>query len=387
MAVLEPETIKNETGPVDMIHSIQIRGYRSFKNFQMDGLERVNLLVGTNNSGKTSVLEAIYLLMSRGDPFALWNVVWRRGERVTSTERGEPRTEIDVSHLFNGHQLEIGSTFSISAKNQTPERKVAFSIGEIKEQTSPQPAVPRQPGVPIVSRLGMHITGEPQPTVPVIPLNRSGAIDSNMLQAPSRVRRRSGGLEEEGTPAQFITAESLDGTDLISLWDKVQLTPNEARVLAALKFLDESIEQVRAQSSAQVYYERGGFIIKVAGREHPIPIGSMGDGMWRMMAMAIAIAHCKDGVLLVDEIDTGLHYTVMTNMWRLIFGAAKELNVQVFATTHSSDCIRSLAELCYLDREVESNVTLQRIESGNTHAVQYAAKEIEMAAERHIEVR
>ena len=136
-----------------------------------------------------------------------------------------------------------------------------------------------------------------------------------------------------------------------------------------------------------MYYERGGFIVKIKGREHPVPIGSMGDGMWRMMAMAIAIAHCKDGVLLIDEIDTGLHYTVMANMWRLVFGALKELNVQVFATTHSSDCIRSLAELCYLETDVADNVTLQRIESDKPKAVSYTAQDIEMAAERHIEVR
>jgi predicted ATP-dependent endonuclease of OLD family len=109
--------------------------------------------------------------------------------------------------------------------------------------------------------------------------------------------------------------------------------------------------------------------------------------MWRMMALAIAIAHCKSGVLLVDEIDTGLHYTVMANMWRLIFGAARELDVQVFATTHSSDCIRSLAELCYQETDVADNVTLQRIERGRNKAVPYTAAEIEVAAEKHIEVR
>jgi predicted ATPase len=55
-----------------MISSIRIEGYRGFEHFEMSGLGRVNLLVGTNNSGKTSVLEAIYLLSSMGDPISLW---------------------------------------------------------------------------------------------------------------------------------------------------------------------------------------------------------------------------------------------------------------------------------------------------------------------------
>ena len=58
--------------------------------------------------------------------------------------------------------------------------------------------------------------------------------------------------------------------------------------------------------------------------------------------MAIALISAKGGVLLIDEIDTGLHYTVMADMWKLIAQTAAELDVQVFATTHSSDCVTAL---------------------------------------------
>jgi hypothetical protein len=127
--------------------------------------------------------------------------------------------------------------------------------------------------------------------------------------------------------------------------------------------------------------------VKRKGIEQPIPIGSMGDGTWRMLALAIAITQCKGGVLLVDEIDTGLHYTVMADMWRLIFGAAKELDVQVFATTHSFDCIQSLATVCVSDAATSDTVTLQRIEADKPKAIPYSEREIKIAAERNIEVR
>src|ERR1035441_2600742 len=65
-----------------MIKSIQIKGYRGFSEFEMKGLERVTLLVGTNNSGKTSALEALFLLASQGDPVSLWRVLWRRSEKL-----------------------------------------------------------------------------------------------------------------------------------------------------------------------------------------------------------------------------------------------------------------------------------------------------------------
>src|SRR5438270_11166835 len=87
--IILPTEGSNAASPVQgkMISSIKITGYRGFSDFEMSGLERVNLLVGTNNSGKTSALEAIFLLISRGDPSALWQVLWRRGERLTTVDR------------------------------------------------------------------------------------------------------------------------------------------------------------------------------------------------------------------------------------------------------------------------------------------------------------
>jgi AAA domain, putative AbiEii toxin, Type IV TA system len=372
-----------------MISSIQIDGYRGFEHFGMADLGRLNLLVGTNNSGKTSVLEAIYLLTSRGDPLSLWQFLWRRGERVPGASNPRrPDVELDICHLFSGHDAHIGSKFTLSAKNQSPERSITFSIGELGAKERNELQAESRNAIP--SRLVLHIKGNPQPPMTTLPLSRAGGISPDMLEAPPRRLRKRAGDEN---PSQFITAESLDSDDLVSLWDKVALTPNEDLVLKALRFLDPSIDRIAAQATGPNYYPgsvRGGFILKCRGIDQPIPIGSMGDGMWRMLALAIAITQCRGGVLLVDEIDTGLHYTVMSDMWRLIFGAAKQLDVQVFATTHSFDCIRSLATVCTSDELFTGGadfVTLQRIEKGRVKSIPYTQAEINMAAERGIEVR
>jgi len=84
----------------------------------------------------------------------------------------------------------------------------------------------------------------------------------------------------------------------------------------------------------------------------------MGDGIWRILGITLASVKAEGGILLIDKIDTGLHFTVMENMWKLITQTAKRLDVQVFATTHNSDCRTSLAAiLCD-----EDAVTIQRIE-------------------------
>jgi hypothetical protein len=382
------DDVRQVHGRHKMIHSIQIEGYRGFANFEMDGLGRINLLVGANNSGKTSVLEAILLLNSRGDPNSIWQILWRRGERFIAGEP-DPRTgvhpELDVCHLFSGHEVHPGSKFQLTAKNQSPERSVSFAIAEPTPKESVELLIPRLAGQTRPQFI-LHVEGSPQPPMSAIPISSNGGIPIDVVQGAFRGRR----AREESAPTAYISTESWTANDLIPLWEKLSLTPNEQLVLDALHFLNPDIERIASQSISQQYFgqvPRGGFKLKLKNSDQPIPIGSMGDGMWRMLAMAIAITQCKGGILLVDEIDTGLHHTVMSEMWKLIFGAAKELDVQVFATSHSFDCVHSLAKICANQKDPDNRVSLQRIETGKHKSVPYSEGEIRMASERQIEVR
>jgi AAA15 family ATPase/GTPase len=95
----------------------------------------------------------------------------------------------------------------------------------------------------------------------------------------------------------------------------------------------------------------------VAGISEPLPIRSLGDGMQRLLGIALALVNAKDGLLLVDEIENGLHYSIQTDLWRLIFQLAQKLNVQVFATSHSWDCIRSFQQAAQ-ENEQENGILL-----------------------------
>jgi len=179
--------------------------------------------------------------------------------------------------------------------------------------------------------------------------------------------------------------------ELSVMWNQVALTEAESRVVKAIRFLEPKVDGIAPITAPSYMYEypmqRGGFIVKLTDIEQPIPIGSLGDGTWRMLALAIALSRAKDGVLLVDEIDTGLHYTVMADMWRLISETARALNVQVFATTHSYDCVHSLSAICNSSEEHSNEVTLQRIDLNKKKTIPFSEDEIKIAAERKIEVR
>ena len=129
-------------------------------------------------------------------------------------------------------------------------------------------------------------------------------------------------------------------------------------------------------------------LVKLTDSEKPFPLGSAGDGLKRLLALSISLIASRGGYLLVDEIDTGLHFSVMEDMWRLVIQTAQNLDIQVFATTHSLDCLKSLAWLVE-SKGVQEDLPLRtyRVESEREEAVAYSPRELVAATERHIEVR
>ena len=111
--------VRSESEP-QMIRTLNLQGYRGFKSFGLSNLKRVNLLVGKNNCGKTSILEAINFLVSKGNPFVLTGSAHRRGESglldVAETSGPYARDVLpDISHVFFGRHMDPGATLQISS--------------------------------------------------------------------------------------------------------------------------------------------------------------------------------------------------------------------------------------------------------------------------------
>lgn len=188
---------------------------------------------------------------------------------------------------------------------------------------------------------------------------------------------------------QFVTSSSLTTEKMIDLFDQVVLKPEEELITDALQTIEPSIERIASLGSERYRFSgsRNGFVVRLDDSNQRIPIGSMGDGIWRMLGLTLAIINARDGVLLVDEIDTGLHFSAMSDLWKLIWETAKRLNVQVFATTHNSDCWTSLAVIASSESSSEDGITIQRIERGKPTSIVFNERQIVIAAERGIEVR
>ena len=128
-------------------------------------------------------------------------------------------------------------------------------------------------------------------------------------------------------------------------------------------------------------------VVKLRDETRPVPLRSLGDGAVRLFGVALALANSKDGFLLVDEAENGIHHSIQRDFWTMVLKAAHENNVQVLATTHSWDCVAGFATAATEIEEVDGAlIRLDRYDD-RIRAVEYSEEDLRIAAEQGIEVR
>ena len=206
---------------------------------------------------------------------------------------------------------------------------------------------------------------------------------------------------------EFMTPRSCEPFSLSSMWSAAEGLPhvdsltsqavgwpeeNEdsriCQLIEMLRIAEPDVEHVTpSQDSDHVHGVDTSFRVFMTSRPSPVPLEDLGDGAFHLLGLALSLVQTGKGLLLVDEIDTGLHYSVMRDMWRLVVQTAKQCDIQVFATTHSLDCVRGLAWLCRNHPELRDEVSLQKIMPTLEESVPFDAEKIMIAAEADTEVR
>ena len=368
-----------------MIRHLKLVNFRSFPEFHMDGLNRINLLVGSNNSGKTSILEAIELMLAQGDARSIWGNLQRRGERLGDDDERRSYPELDICRLFYGYELNTDSFLEIlSTDDHNRETSLRVTLIESTEWEQPQLSLLQDSAIGPLALSIKSIPGlDSETDLTILPLSEKGGLPTDII------RRRPLRKEENRRPTSFVSTSSLQADEVTSLLSRYILNPEEEFILNALRIIEKDIERIAPisiPSGPQNISSKGGVVVKFKNLKTRLPIGTMGDGVWRLLALSLSLAKTKGGVLLIDEIDTGLHYTVMENMWKLVFRTAQLNNIQIFATSHSSDCWKSLAAVCR-DPSFGKEATIQHIEKGKSAAKSFSGPEIIIASERDFEVR
>lgn len=364
-----------------MMTELRIHNFRTFRELKVGGLTRVSLLVGANNAGKTSVLDAAELVLGGASPSVLTRSLARRGESgVFKSKRddiGVFREYFSVEHLFHGRQLRANSEFRIEAEARG-RRYFSVRVVELSEDERSSLGVSIEPPS-FESALGLELSGDRLQPGPRLPLDEAGHLSS----FPSRPRKTLDS-SEAGWTIRFLGTAPPHIEQISALWDQVVLKPEEERVTSTLQIIEPSIDRIAALTSIR---SPGGFFVKLKGSEQRTPLGSMGEGIKRLLVLSLNLVNSAGGYLLVDEIDTGLHHSVMVKMWQLVVEAARRLNAQVLATTHSLDCVHALAELYEQHPEMRDDISLHRIERGAEASIRHSADELLAAARHQMEVR
>jgi len=126
------------------------------------------------------------------------------------------------------------------------------------------------------------------------------------------------------------------------------------------------------------------------GIERRVPIQIMGDGIIKFLSILATIASAENGIVLIDEIENGFHHSVLNALWETIYKTAEQYNVQVFATTHSLECVNSFNEINKYDLINKDDSRLYRIEKMNKNdfeVFEYNSEVLESSVESNWEVR
>lgn len=376
------------------LNSLHIRGFRAFRDTRVEKLKRVNLIVGKNNVGKTYLLEAVRLYMNRGNPSILSGMLSDRDEmpqRYRAVKERDDWPE-SVRNLFFGRPTGSDSVppFRIGPDDsyeRTLEVRFAWHVVSSTDDGARGGVIADSPDLPT-----LLMGAEVQPVLQVmwgdeqialIPVERLDEFASR------RVLHRRDPNSKPVASCQFVRSGGPQSREIGILWDNVALTDLEEDVVAALRIIDNRIERLALVGTAADggYSRQRIAAAKLVGRDQRISLRSMGEGTNRMFGLVLALVNAKDGVLLIDEIENGFHYTVLPRLWELVMTTAERLNVQVFATTHSWDCIEAFQAVA--DEARQEDVMLIRLESrdGIVRPVVFIKDELDIVTRDEIEVR
>jgi predicted ATPase len=374
-----------------MIKNLTIENYRLFEYFEIKSLARVNLIVGTNNSGKSSLLEAAHLLTSDDVRSSLLYLLNERGEYVSRAV--DPRLSrsaqggYEVSYIFNMRSKIFEQIIKIVSTNKTQRNSLRIALVEEKDDhlaDSNQLSLFDNDDIEIDDQFS-YLVFE-QSRFDAEPFRLSLRLDPNGLvsfRPYSKNPLRKTRMPTEGST--LITTNYIGYDELAVLWDNITLTPREDKVVEALQILEPKVKRISFTSSQTA---NSGILLRLSDQNEPIPLGTMGDGMRRVLAIIASLVSIGNGTLLVDEIDTGLYHAVLKDMWRLILETAHKQKAQVFATTHSWDCVKAFQQALneFHDSNIGKLIRLER--SGrDIKAIAYLANELSIAIEQNIEVR
>lgn len=350
--------------------SISISNFRAIENLYIDNFKQVNVFTGRNNCGKTTVLEALFQISGMSNPqlpitihnirdlilgnddsfnFIFRNLDFNQNPHIDAILDGIKRDLIIKPKYAARYNKKVFNTEKI---NLIPESKISMNDDDF----------------PVVGGLCFEFTEEKnnEKFISEISLSENIVNISNHYREKLRCSFHSTKHSMAMLPQRI---------------NKLLVNKQMRGIIKVLKEIDPKISDMQMGDMGMIYID--------IGLDKLLPINIMGDGIRRILSMIAAVSDVQGGVLLIDEIENGLHYSTLKTLWKALLKAAEVYNVQLFATTHSNECIDALVSSYEESNQESDDIRLYRIEKqDDKHRVfEYSAEMIATGIDNIIEMR
>ncbi|MBP3745640.1 MAG: AAA family ATPase [Prevotella sp.] len=354
---------------MDGFKNIEIKNFRGIDHLKIDGFSRVNILVGQNNSGKSTVLEAIAMLMSMSNPDA--------PQMINAVRARKPFSNfIDIKYFFRNMDVATPpEVTSIQTDGSSRHLKMGLSYVFDELADAKNEPVQQTGAVYYVNTLEMNFDVT----------NGAGTHNyKSWLRVNPQglaVNKKSAEGYMEKSRAWLIPSDLMTNnlaSDLTELFRRNK----KDNVLALLKLFDERITGIEILTD-DVY-------IGFDGMAEMLPARVTGDGLRRYLSIVASAANPLTDMILIDEIDNGLHYSVYKNLWQAIFALSVAGDKQIFVTTHSKETLSHLSEMLEENTEYQKEMrlyTLARTPLKGHQAYRYSFEGLSGACANDVELR
>lgn len=359
-----------------MIKDMKIENYKLFKSFSLKELPQILLIGGKNNSGKTSILEALFLPLDCSNPIMfLRHFQWRGLHTVSGN------LDFLFSPAFKDFDLNkpIVFEYTLNSNKKRLEYKFLKESNQLITATDRnsielnKDLIRNSSGVEI----SYWINKKPQKTL-LQAVQQNQKLTFGFSKGQEQLRKYNNDVR-----AVFLSATNPDiSKENSRLYSELDVENNTKGILEALQILEPRLSSLSNISLGDEMTIHGD-----VGIRKKVPIGLMGQGMVRLLSILLRISIFKSGIILVDELENGFHHSFLVNIWEVIAKHAKANNVQLIATTHSKEVISGA--LKGIPSELRNEFKYMRIEreEENFKTKVYNFENLSVALESELEVR
>lgn len=355
---------------MDGFKNIEIKNFRGIESLKMEDFSRVNVLMGQNSSGKSSVLECLLLMvgMSNPDLPQLMNSLRARSYSSFS----------DLNYIFHNGDFKQKPEISSKLQDETSRHlmlDMAYTFDDKSQGNFQNGQIPTSETKSFINTLKMLFEVETEAETKHyecgITYGSNGMVTGKKMV--------DGYMEKNSVT--FIPADLASGNPVNDLVELAKRKKKEL-VVERMQYFDKRITGVEILNNA--------IFINLEGIDQLMAVNMMGDGLRRYLNIVAASANPMNNIILIDEIENGLHYSAYKKLWEAIFVLATQTNKQVFITTHSKETLHRLNEMLEEHPEYQKEMRLYTL--ANTlkkghQAYKYTYEGLSGACENDVELR